>query len=346
MKFFTQIMLILSIFLQTGNLLSDSDLFNVNNILLEKKDNTQSKQLANRAKKEAFNQLTKRILLKEDYPKVSDLSSESVRELVKYYKISKNPDEDKNKISFSITFDKDKIHDLFYEKGISYSDISDKDFYILPILLNENEIFVFSNNYFYENWSLNSNDELIEFILPLENIEVIQNINQFKNNLLNLEINNLLKEYQNKNVALVLIDNNKINEKKIYLKTRIQGKIISKNLKFKRENLTENRFNEKIVLEIKDEIINLVKSQNLIDIRIPSFLNVKFNLNKKNNLVLLNSRIKNIDLIENIFVQEFNKDYVNLKIKYLGKLEKIINQLNYENISLQLVNDEWLIKAL
>ena len=98
--------------------------------------------------------------------------------------------------------------------------------------------------------------------------------------MLNLEINNLLKEYQNKNVALVLIDNNKINEK-IYLKTRIQGKIISKNLKFKRENLTENKFNEKIVLEIKDEIINLVKSQNLIDIRTPSFLNVKFNLNKK-----------------------------------------------------------------
>ena len=43
---------------------------------------------------------------------------------------------------------------------------------------------------------------------------------------------------------------------------------------------------------------------------------------KKNNLVELNSRIKNIDSIENIFIQEFNKDYVNLKIKYLGKLKK------------------------
>ena len=41
----------------------------------------------------------------------------------------------------------------------------------------------------------------------------------------------------------------------------------------------------------------------------------------------LNSRIENIDLIENVFVQEFNKDYVNLKIKYLGKLDKIIKQL-------------------
>ena len=56
-------------------------------------------------------------------------------------------------------------------------------------------------------------------------------------------------------------------------------------------------------------------------------MNVKLILNKKSNLVELNKRIKNIDLIENIYVQEFNKDYMNLKIKYLGKLDKIINQL-------------------
>ena len=32
-----------------------------------------------------------------------------------------------------------------------------------------------------------------------------------------------------------------------------------------------------------------------------SFINIKFQLNKKNNLVELDKRIKNIDLIENIF---------------------------------------------
>ena len=35
------------------------------------------------------------------------------------------------------TFDKDKIHNLFYKKGISYSNIIDKEFYILPILLKK-----------------------------------------------------------------------------------------------------------------------------------------------------------------------------------------------------------------
>ena len=56
-------------------------------------------------------------------------------------------------------------------------------------------------------------------------------------------------------------------------------------------------------------------------------MNAKLDLNKQSNLVELNSRIRNIDLIENIYVQEFNKDYMNLRIKYLGKLEKMINQL-------------------
>ena len=73
---------------------------------------------------------------------------------------------------------------------------------------------------------------------------------------------------------------------------------------------------------------------------------MKLDLNKKNNLVFLNSKIKKIDLIEDIFVLEFNKDYVNIKIKYLGKLERMVNQLKKENIILQFVNDEWLIKNL
>ena len=60
----------------------------------------------------------------------------------------------------------------------------------------------------------------------------------------------------------------------------------------------------------------------------------------------MNTRIKKIDLIENIFVQEFNKDFMSIKIKYLGKLENIINQLKNENINLILINDQWILKTL
>ena len=164
--------------------------------------------------------------------------------------------------------------------------------------------------------------------------------------MINLNIDFLFKEYQNKNLALVFIINNKRNEQKIYLKTKIQGKKISKNLSFKIQNVNLNEFNKKIISEIKKELINIVKSENLIDIRTPSFLNVKFNLDKKSNFVDLSSRMQNIDLVENVYVQEFNKDYMKLRIKYLGKIQKIINQLKDKKINLQLINDQWVIKTL
>ena len=66
----------------------------------------------------------------------------------------------------------------------------------------------------------------------------------------------------------------------------------------------------------------------------------------KNNLAELNKRLKEIDTIENIFVQKFNNEHMFIKIKYLGRLDKIINQLNNEKIRLDLQGEEWSLKIL
>ena len=122
-----------------------------------------------------------------------------------YYQIFKISDENKRErfVNFSVTFDKDKVHELFYKKGILYSEIEDKELYILPVLITGDEVFIFNNNFFYENWNKFHENDLIEFILPLENIEIIQNINKKKFN--KFRCINIFKEYQNKNIALVLI---------------------------------------------------------------------------------------------------------------------------------------------
>ena len=94
----------------------------------------------------------------------------------------------------------------------------------MPILIKTNQINIFNNNFFYEKWNEIYKNDLIEFILPLENIEIIQNINQNKNNLIDIDLKKLFKEYPNKNLALILIeDRNSIN-KKIYIKSIIQEK--------------------------------------------------------------------------------------------------------------------------
>ena len=190
-------------------------------------------------------------------------------------------------------------------------------------------------------WNKVYSMDLIEFILPIENIEVIQNININKENMLNLNLKDLFLEYEDKNLALILIEDTGSKAEKVYLRTKIMKKNIDKSIIIERSNSNNKEFYKKIISKVSDEIINLVKSQNLIDIKTPSFINTTLQINKKNNLVELNKRLKNIELIDEIFVQEFNNTYALIKIKYLGKLDKIINQLKEQKIILSLKDDQW-----
>jgi len=348
MKIYKLIFIILVFFFKTGNVLSNNSIFNVNNIEIEKKGKITNNKLADQAIKKGFDELINRILLKDDVKTLAQLKFSEIRELVTYYQVLDSTiNENKlKKINFNISFDKDKIHDLFYKKGVSYSKISNKELFILPIFKKKNQIFIYNQNFFYDNWNEIYETDLIEFILPLENIEIIQNISTDKNNLLNLKLKDLFIGYSGNNLALIIIEDNELKEEKIYFKIEILGKKIVKNITLKRSNLNKQEFYQKIIIESKKELTNLVKSQNLIDIRVPSFLNASLLIDEKNNLVELKSRLNQIDLVENLYIKEFNKDSVSLKIKYLGKLENIINQLKEKKVILKLINEEWSIKII
>ena len=348
MNYYKLLLIILVIFLKTGNVLSISNIFDVNNIEIEKKGKTTNEAIANKAIKKGFEQLINRILLDEDIKKLNKLNFSEIKELVTYYQISSEIDIDvkKENIYYNISFDKDKIHNLFYKREISYSDISNKELFILPILKKENQIYVYNKNFFYDNWNTYNKTELIEFILPLENIEIIQNANLNEKNLLNLELKSLFSEYSKQNLSLIIIQDNNFKEEKIYLKSKIGGKTVLKNILVKRMNLNEKAFYKKIIIEVRQELINLIKSQNLIDVRVPSFLNAHLEISNSNNLVELNARLKKIDSIENVYIQEFNNDLVVLKIKYLGKIDKIIKKMETEKIILKFVDEVWSIKII
>ncbi len=348
MKFNKILTLILIIFLKTGNVLSEESIFNVNNIEINNRENISIENLTKKAIKKGFVLLQERILVPNDRVKLSNLEYKQVRDLVLYYQIKEKKIKERNEdtVIFNVFFDKKKLHNLFFIKDIYYAEIVEKEIYLLPIFKKNNRYLIYNKNYFYENWNKNPVNDLIEFILPLEKIEVIEKINLNENDLLSLDLSFLFQEYSNKNLALVLIEDNNSKVEKIFLKTNIQGKKINKTILVKKENLSEREFYEKIIFVVKEEITNLIKFQNLIDIKTPSFLNVNFVIEKKNNLAQFNERIKKIDLIENIYVQQLNKNNVKLRIKFLGKINKLIDQLKIQNIILQIKNEEWEIKIL
>ena len=50
----------------------------------------------------------------------SDLEFSSIKQLVTYYQITNTEEGEENRqlSNFSVTFDKDKMHELFYKRGI------------------------------------------------------------------------------------------------------------------------------------------------------------------------------------------------------------------------------------
>ena len=342
MKFFFLIIYILIILFKTGNVLSDNNIFNVNNIEIDKETSKNNEKLVNLAFQKGFKELINRLLLEDDYKKISTTNLEQIKKLISYYQI-KNDDEQKinnNKVIFNIFFDKDKMHDFFYQKNILYSDIINTDITIFPLLIKNKEYFIYAKNYFYENWKNENSKDLIQYILPVENIESIQKIKVNKENIYNLNIKEFFKEYSSENMVFAIIEVNK-NSAKVFLNTQISGKKINKNLYISNSGLEKKNFNDEIILEIKNIIKDLIKAQNLIDVRTPSFLNVEIKLNNKKNLVEFNDRLKKIDLIDNFYVQQLNKDFVLIKIKYLGKINKIIKKLKDQNIDLYLREGQW-----
>jgi len=334
---------ILIILFKTGNVLSDNNIFNVNNIEISKETSKNKEKLVNKAFKKAFDELIDRLLLEEDYKRLSGINLGQIKKLISYYQIM-NEDEKKentDNIKINVSFDKDKIHNFFYNRNILYSDIISTEVILFPLLKKEEQYFIYTKNYFYENWNDEKSDNLIQYTLATENIENIQKINSSKDNIYKLEVSDFFKEHEIDNIVFANIEINK-DTAEVFLNTRIEGKKISKNLSInKKKNLNNKEFYREIILEINNVIRDLIKSQNLIDVRTPSFLNVEIKLNKQSNLIEFSDRLKKIDLIDNFYVQQLNKDYVLVKIKYLGKINKIINKLKDQNINLKMIAGQW-----
>ena len=346
MKIFILIFCILIILFKTGNVLSNNNIFNVNNVEINKEISKNEEILVNQAFKKAFEELSKRLLLEKDRLVVSSINLSEIKKLILYYQITNPIKDDRNKIMVNVFFDKDKMHNFFYTRNILYSDIINTDVVLFPLLIKENQYFIYNKNFFYENWNFNKNENLLQYSLPVENIESIQKINLNKNDIFNFNVDEFFKEYKSSNKVFAIIDI-KNNNAEVILNTRIDGKKIHKSFSISEEiNFNQKKFNHKILFEVKKQVRELIKSQNLIDVRTPSFLNVNLKTKNKSNLYEFSNRLKKIDLIDDFYVQQLNKEYVLVKIKFFGKIYKIKKKLKEQNINLEMSNGQWQINII
>ena len=59
---------------------------------------------------------------------------------------------------------------------------------IFPLLISNKQYFIYTKNYFYENWNKENSKDLIQYTLPTENIESIQQIKLNRENIYEINI--------------------------------------------------------------------------------------------------------------------------------------------------------------
>ena len=202
---------------------------------------------------------------------------------------------------------------------------------------------LFSENKFYKEWNKIDTDnaeETIEYVLPVENLEDIEKIKKNSKNLELVDPKKLLGNYDIDDY-IFLVTTIKKDKIKIFLKGVVSGNPIIKNFNLKSDTKKDLKV---VIEEIKFEISEIWKSQNLIDIRTPSFLNIILKVKNKDDLINLLSIFSKIEIIQNHSVLELNKEFIKIKIKYLGKIDKIQQRLKNENLDIKIDNEIWEIR--
>ncbi|MBA1340230.1 MAG: hypothetical protein FD547_000165 [Pelagibacterales bacterium] len=344
-KFLLTFFIIVFLF-KTGNVISNSDIFDVDNITVTSNDiSTQNREkLLNSAFKKGFQKLIKKILLNKDVENILKTNIKEIKYLVSSYQIhSQEQNDNLRKLIINMSFDKKRINSFFYKKNISYSDTPKTKALLIPVVIKNDSFYLYSKNIYFEKWNIISEeeDEFIDYILPIENIEDVMFLRNNINNLATADIKNLTSKYDIENHILLLIEPEKKNNN-IFIKTFLSDKNINKNFNI----IIDEKNIEKTIIKIKDEINEIWKSQNLIDVRTPSFLNIKVEIKKINDLLSLQKSLEKIDIIENFSVVELNNEYANVKIKYFGKIEKLKRKFILKGVKMKNINNQWSLELI
>ena len=160
-------------------------------------------------------------------------------------------------------------------------------------------------------------------------------------NLESIDLSKLFDEYKSKDNLFIVINYGKKNTK-VFLKGYISSKMIIKNINLKDEKILEY---QNILITLKKEIFEIIKSQNIVDISRPSFLNLVLKMNQENDLIELQTLLNEIDLIENFHVNELNNKFAKIKIKYYGKINVISEKIKDKGLKLEIENNQWKVSV-
>ena len=348
MKKFIILFLIILFFNKTQNVFASNSVFTVDNIEVSgptKTTNNREKYL-NLAFKKGFNKLITAIIKKEDQKELLSVELNKIKNFISSYKILEEKNYNNNyNLKINLFFNRRQVEEFLINKNISYSEMKKFDMLIYPIYIEESELQVISKNKFYAEWNKSNTYDNVNFVLPLQNLD---DINFIKENLSKLEETNLsklVKNYEIKNSTIIIL---RYNQKKldVFLKSNLSGIEKFKKIDFKIDNLDNENVRNDIISSLKSYTVELWKEENLIDISTPSFITLNINSKSPKSLKEVLDKIKKINSIDSFSIENFDNNFVRIKIKFFGKIKNLQNNFIENGFEVQFLDDQWNLKII
>ena len=268
-----------------------------------------------------------KILLTRDLKKVSNIKLNQIKNLISSFQILEESYR-KNiyKLNIKIFYNENKIKNFLSKKNISFSQPENISAVFFPVLYINDEIQNFNENFFYKQWNdVEIKNELINFILPLEDLEDISKITEMKNRIEELNVDDLVNKYDIKNYVFALMDYKK--KLNIYLKTNFNNNKISKNILYEVKNINDELILNSILKDLKLKITDLWKEENLINLLMPLSIKLKFQHTILKIWINLRNTFYKISIIDNYTLEEFNINNSFFKIYYYGNPKNLRSEL-------------------
>ena len=287
----------------------------------------------------SFEKLMSKILLARDLNKMKNIELIDIKNLVSSFQIlEESYRNDEYKATFKITYNEIKIKKLLGKKNISFFQPKNISAIFFPVLFINDEMQDFYENFFYKRWTTTKiKNELINFVLPLEDLEDISQIKKMKNKIEELNVDNFVNKYniENNVFALMNLQDKKLN---VYIKTNFYGSEMSKNISYELIDIKDEPKLNIILRDLKTQINDIWKEENAINFSIPLSLKVKFKLKKLQDLDKLKSVFYKISIIDSFTLGEFNINNAIFEIDYYGNPKKLRTELL--EFGYQLRNDQ------
>ena len=340
------ILSIIVFLIKTETVFSAETIYDVNNIQVSGKlnSNLDNNKLIEEAFRKAFLIFINKTLLEKDIETLSKTNIQIIKDFIFTHQITsqKKSIDEEIILTVNVKFDPKKINNYLSINNISYADISEISISILPILRKENNLFIFSDNFFYNEWNKTENDkknteaQLINYNLALENAEDLFYINNNKENLELIDINKLNSLSEEKNKIFLIFTLNE--DAKVFIKAYFNEKEVIKNITL--NNNSTDDYNS-LIMNVKDLINQIWKEQNLIDINTPAYLDIIFDIKKINDFIKFRTFLDTIDIIDNYSILEITNKYAKIRMKYKGKISNLREKFLNEKININIENNEW-----